>query len=104
MFAPGQQYYTTFTTQKVDTGMSVNADYLPVATAIHNGVSDPNFALTVTNQSLGLYMVSGTIPNTYVRGDAVQIYVWASVGGVVGKSVVSDFVVGGAPTFGQVYP
>lgn len=103
-YSPGGLYKGTFITQRIDTGNATNADLLPTAVAKKGGVIDASFPITITLQSTGEYIATGTIPTTYVKGDAVQIVVSATVGGVNGKQVISDFIIDSANTYGQVFP
>ena len=91
-YKPNDPYYAEFCTQRFDTGAATNADALPVATANHNGTDDAGFVLTVTNIDAGRYKVTGTIPNTYAKGDVVSVSVAATVNSVAGKGIVDSFV------------
>lgn len=89
---PGDSYTGVFTTQRIDSGQSTDADSLPTATAMHNGVDDPgNMALTVTRIDTGRYKVTGTVSGTYVAGDTIHIVVNASVNLIQGKQVIDSF-------------
>jgi hypothetical protein len=92
-YIPGGAYNGEFPTSSFTTGAATDADFLPTAVARRNGTDDPTFVLTVTHIETGVYGVSGVIPSTYQPGDLVQIRATATVGGVQGKGVVSDFPV-----------
>ncbi|MBV9850476.1 MAG: hypothetical protein JO250_12450 [Armatimonadetes bacterium] len=89
---PGDSYYMEFTTESPTTGGATNADSLPSATAEHNGADDSAFTLTVANVDTGRYKITGTIPTSYAIGDSVVVTVAATVGGVLGKSVVDSMI------------
>jgi hypothetical protein len=92
MIKPGDSIYATFTVSD-STGALVDADSLPTATIVKNGADDGAVTLTVTNVSTGRYKVTGTVPDTYVGGDSVEIYVAATVASVSGGVVVRSFIV-----------
>ncbi len=91
IYKPSQAYYGLFITSDPDTGDALDADSLPTATAVKNGVDDGSFTLTVANIDTGRYKITGTIPAGYVAGNVVQIVVSATVVGVAGKAVVDRF-------------
>lgn len=93
-YKPGDTYYGLLALSNPTTGAAQNADSGggPTATAVHNGADDVAFALTVTNLALGQYKVTGAIPNTYVKGDAIQISAAATVNSVAGVGVIDSFV------------
>lgn len=93
MYKPGDSYYGTFVTRNPATGAPADANSLPAATAVHNGVDDAGFSLTVTNVETGRYKITGTVPSTYAAGDAVQIVVDATVDSTAAKMVVDSFLV-----------
>jgi hypothetical protein len=70
------------------TGALTNADSLPTATMVRNGVDDDTPTLTVANVSTGLYKLTGTIPLTYTPNDDVQVRVNATVNSVAGASCI----------------
>jgi len=92
-YKPGMAFYCLFTTQQFDSGSSSDADSLPVAIATKNGIDDVSFVLTIAKLDIGRYKISGTIPLGYTTNDVVQISVGATVGGVSGKAVVSEFII-----------
>ena len=94
-YKPGDSYYGEFTTCRFDTGAATDADSPPAAVATCNGVDDLTFSLSATKIDTGRYKVTGTIPGTYASGNSVQICVNATVGGVIGKSVIDGFVLDG---------
>jgi hypothetical protein len=71
-------------------GPLVNADALPVATLIRNGV-DLVDVVTVTNVTTGRYRASGTVPAAAVVGDVIQVRVEFAVGG----TQTADLIFGG---------
>jgi len=101
-FIPGDSYHSLAFVYSPTTGASVNADSTPTATANRNGANDGAFTLTVTNITTGVYAVAGTIPSGYADGDAVTIYVTATVGGVTVSFAADQFIIDGASA-GQVY-
>ncbi len=96
---PGSSFYGEFTTQNPSTGAAVNADSLPAAKLTRNGADDNAVSLTVANLDTGRYIVSGTIPLTYVIGDSIQVSVTATVTFITGKAVIDSFVLDNATTF-----
>lgn len=91
-YKPSDPYCKEFTTANPSTGAAQNADSLPVATANRNGTDDAAFVLTVTNLDTGRYKITGTVPNTYAKGDVVNVTVAATVNSVAGKACVDTFV------------
>lgn len=59
---------------------AANADSLPTAKLVINGVDD-GVSVTVTNKATGIYKASVTLPTT-AEGDLLQIRVSATVSGV----------------------
>jgi hypothetical protein len=92
-YKPGDIYYGEFTTCRFDTGIAADADATPIAKATRNGADDASFLLTTVKLDTGRYAVSGAIPANYASGNAVQISISATVGGVAGKAVIDGFVV-----------
>jgi len=90
IYKPNSIYYAVFTTTSPNTGAAKNADSLPTAIAVRNGVDDGSFSLTVVNIDIGRYRVSGTIP-AYANGDTVQIVITAVVDGITDRLVVGAF-------------
>lgn len=90
---PSGAYYGSFTLSRFDTGAAANADSLPEALAIKNGVTDGAWTLTVTTPATGLYTVSGTVPGTYSAGDDVDIQISATVNSVSAKAIVDKLKV-----------
>jgi hypothetical protein len=74
---PGDSVTVDFTVHDT-TGELSDADSLPVGTLIQNG-TDTAVTVTVTNKATGRYKAQVTIPDTYVAGDEVQIYIAATV-------------------------
>lgn len=62
------------------TGGLVNADALPLATLVRNGVDQAD-AVTVTNVATGIYRAASTLPTAAVRGDLLQVRVTFAVSG-----------------------
>ncbi len=91
-YKPSDSYYGQFTTRRFDTGVGINADSLPSATATKDGTDDGSFSLTVTNIDTGRYKVTGTIPGGYTAGDVVHISVAATVNSIADKAVIDSFV------------
>lgn len=91
-YLPSDTYYHQFTTANPNTGAAQNADSLPTATANHNGVDDSSFVLTVTNVATGVYMITGTIPSGYAKGDVINIRVAATVAGTSGEGPIDTQV------------
>jgi hypothetical protein len=91
-YKPGMTYYNQFCTQD-QSGAATDADSLPAATASKNCVDDAAFVLAVAKMDTGRYSIIGTVPLSYVTDDVVEIVVNASVGGVSGKNIISDFIV-----------
>lgn len=75
----------SFTTQ-TSTGAATNADSLPTGTLVVNG-TDNGASVTVTNKAAGDYKAAVTLP-TLAIGDAVEIRITATVGGVIGKAII----------------
>jgi hypothetical protein len=92
-YKPGMLFFSAFATSRFDTGAASDADSLPVAEAIKNGIVDVAFTFTVAKISTGRYIISGTIPLTYTTNDVVQISVSAIVGGISGSDIVSEFII-----------
>ena len=92
-YKPGMSFIGAFCTQQFATGVSSDADLLPVAIAMKNGVDDAAFVLTVNHLDTGRYTITGTIPLTYTVGDVIDIMVAAVVGGVNGKAIVNEFLI-----------
>ncbi len=69
------------------TGALVNADSLPTAGAIHNGVADGTVTVTVTNTSTGVYKATGSIPGGYASGDDFQVEISATVSSVASGGI-----------------
>jgi hypothetical protein len=96
---PSGSYYTEFCTQRFDTGTATNADALPVATVMKNGVDDGisptawSTGITITGIDAGRYRITGTVPTSYTPGDIIDISVQAVVNSVTGKGVVDEFIV-----------
>lgn len=70
------------------TGAAANADSLPTAALVKNGIDDGAVTLTVANVDAGRYKITGTIPSGYAAGDKLQIAVSATIGGVAAKAIV----------------
>jgi hypothetical protein len=85
MIQSGQTIVRTFTVEGA-TGAAANADALPTGTLYLNGAADAA-VVTVTNLATGVYKFSVTVPALAV-GDAVEVVVAATAGGVVMKSPV----------------
>lgn len=92
MFKPGDSYAAIFTTS-ASTGAAADADSLPTATADHVGGGTGAFALTVTHMATGIYRVTGTLPGTFAKGDVLNIYASATIGGIVTAACIDRFVV-----------
>ena len=90
-YKPNDTYWGEFTTARFDTGAATDADATPLAIATHNGTDDSSFTLTVTHVDTGRYIVTGTIPAGYAKGDVVQVVVSVTVNSVAGKSVIDSF-------------
>lgn len=90
-YKPGQAYFGYFPTADA-TGESADADSLPTATAVRNGVDDA-WALTVGHAGTGRYTITGTVPGTYADGDRLQIRVEAVIGGLTTDGVVDNFAI-----------
>ena len=52
-------------------------------------------SLTVSNLATGVYVATGTIPNTRNKGDVLSVYVVATVGGVQGAGAIDSRVLDG---------
>jgi hypothetical protein len=89
---PGDSYTGLFCTSRGDTGAASNADSLPTATMTRNGTDDGTVTLTVANLDTGRYKVTGTVPSGYASGDAVQVWISATVNSVAAKAVIDSFV------------
>ena len=72
---------------------AIDADALPAGIVTRNGADDGAVTVLVTHLATGRYALTGTLPTGYVNGDCVQVVMQATVGGAVGYSVVSDFVI-----------
>jgi pyrimidine deaminase RibD-like protein len=74
-YRPGDKLNEDFVVERLDSGNLTNADELPGAILVCNGLDDPSVTLTVTCKSTGRYLVRGTIPATYDPGDRIDVYV-----------------------------
>jgi hypothetical protein len=81
---PGDAFAFKVVTQD-GSGAAANADSLPSALVVRNGTDDATPVVTVTNPATGEYALSLTVPVGYVAGDAVQVKITATVGGIVSK-------------------
>ncbi len=95
-YRAGDSYCCLFVSWLSD-GSAGNADFLPVATANHNGIDDATFVLTVTNIDAGRYKITGTIPGTYVGGDVINTTVVSTVQGILSKSIPDTQVIDRLP-------
>ena len=70
-----------------------DADFLPTAVQIHNGVTDGTgpAAVAVAKISTGKYHVSGTIVSTYASGDNVTIEASPTVNGITYQVALENF-------------
>src|SRR5207253_644046 len=101
MLIPGSFYVGSFNTQN-SAGAATNADALPTASLLRNGVADGAAPLTVVARSTGSYKVTGTIPAGYAASDTIEVEVSATVGGVAGKCIITKAVLDSA-LVGDVY-
>jgi len=105
-FYPGAAYSVTLTSQRIDTGIQTNADSLPSVVALRNNSIDTGFVLTAAaiGGRTGCYIVTGTIPLTYVKGDRIQILAQSVVNGITENETLDMIELGGVPVAGQVWP
>lgn len=81
----GDAYAKTFTVSSA-TGAAANADSTPTGTVYVNGAATAA-TVTVTNPATGVYKAAvASLPGT--AGDAVELLISATVGGIAAKSVV----------------
>lgn len=85
-YRAGDTYYRMFSVSS-STGAAANADATPTATLYVNGVAN-GATVTVTNPATGLYAASATLPGA--AGNAVDLAVSATVGGVATKDIVDS--------------
>lgn len=90
IYKDSSNYTCLFLTANSVTKESQNADTLPIAIAMKNGLVDDNFELVVTNVNTGVYKITGTIPS-YSIGDRVDIIVTAIIDGVIVRDIVDSF-------------
>ena len=83
----GEVVSRQFTVTDPATAAAVNADSLPTAVLVQNGV-DTAESVVITNVETGVYKLEVTIPSSYADGDEVEVRVTAVVGGVTGKGIV----------------
>lgn len=76
----GETFAEQFTTHNLTTSAAQNADALPVATFVKDGV-DTAEVVTVTNVSTGVYKFSVTVPADYADGARVAVRVAATING-----------------------
>jgi hypothetical protein len=86
---PGDSVTVDFTVHDSSSGELSNADSLPVGTLIQNGV-DTAVTVVITNKATGRYKAQVIIPDTYVAGDEVQIYISATVNTLDGGRNIWD--------------
>jgi hypothetical protein len=82
----GQVVTDEFTTRRFDTGVSANADTLPTAVLVKNGVDQAD-VVTITNVGTGRYKFAVTMP-TIAYGDVVSVVVTAIVNAVTDRDVI----------------
>ena len=82
----GQAVVVTFTLRRFDTGAESNADSLPTAVLVINGVTNAAI-VTVANVSTGRYKASVTLPSLNI-GDLVEIVATATVNSITDSAVV----------------
>lgn len=81
MYRPGDAVARAFNTFNA-AGALTNADSLPTAVVVRNGVDDATPTVTVTNVSAGRYKATFTLPTTYAARDRIEIYVAFAMGAV----------------------
>jgi len=69
------------------TGALVNADSTPAATLVVNGTASANAVTVASGLVTGTYKLTVTLP-TLVSGDNSQLFVYATVGGIITGSFV----------------
>jgi hypothetical protein len=87
MAKAGDQFTVQFTTQNPTTGAAQDADSLPTAVLVKDGV-DTAVTVTVAHVATSIYNVSWAIPLAYEAGDVIQIRVTATVAGVTGNDII----------------
>ena len=87
MYTPGSIYYAQFNTNNIS-GISANTDSLPWGTLVRNGIDDFTSTVFITNIDAGRYTISGTIPNTYVYGNYVNLAISGQVNGMLSKAII----------------
>ena len=92
MLIAGEATGCEFTLRHPATAALSNADSLPAATLVKNGV-DLADTVTVTNKATGIYKATWTTPEDAAAGDEFQVRVAATVAGVSdADDVFSDTV------------
>lgn len=85
MYRPGDIFYSEFTTNNIS-GVSTNTDVTPWGTMVKNGLDDTSVAVFINNIDAGRYVVSGTIPSNYVKGQSVGVVISGYIGGSLTKN------------------
>jgi hypothetical protein len=98
-YRPGDTYYTQIIINNVS-GTPTNANPLPIARLVNNGLDDLSASAFVSNLDFGRYIISGVIPPAYSPGNSVGVIYSGLANGIQFKGYVSlgnlDYYTSGA--------
>lgn len=87
MYRPGDTFYSSFTTNNLS-GVSTNTDITPWGTMVKNGTDDTSVTIFINNIDIGRYIISGTIPAGYVKGNSIGVI----VSGLISNNLAKNYL------------
>lgn len=88
MYRPGDIFYHQITTANIS-GVSTNTDATPLCNMVKNGSDDQSVNIFVNNVDIGRYVISGSIPSNYLKGQSIGVIVSGYISSSLAKQYIS---------------